>query len=261
MRKLEVFKPILQQSWGGIHFPRQTSNTPGALCLIHTFLNSREGGQEPTSLRTERKTINTSSPSWGTRLGERARGQRQLWFGIGRPTVPLSYTKLAPELQTRDAEQQQAQFLWEHCTLYPASEESLVGFFAFICIVSILLHPWKPNIKHTQPKQWLSPMKHRAVSFLEQELKKSVTALPKCVRFYFLSKKLLLKTLPVQLFTCRKWSFLSSCKQGRHLSSSHTMQVFQFTYHFTSWVEPGQFLSSLRILTHRSQNKNNKKIC
>lgn len=31
---------------------------------------------------------------------------------------------------------------------------------------------------------------------------------------------------------------------------------YSFTYHFTNCVDPGQFLSSLRILTQRSEHKN-----
>lgn len=46
VKKFEVLRPILQHSCEGIHFPRQTRTTPGALCLIYTFLNSREGSQE-----------------------------------------------------------------------------------------------------------------------------------------------------------------------------------------------------------------------
>lgn len=32
--------------------------------------------------------------------------------------------------------------------------------------------------------------------------------------------------------------------------------MYSFTYHFTNCVDPGQFLSSLRILTQRSKHKN-----
>lgn len=66
-------------------------------------------------------------------------------------------------------------------------------------------------------------MKHWVVSFLEEELKKSMTALPKCVRFYFLSKKLLLKTLPVQFFYLQKVKF-SLELQARKAS-------FELTHH------------------------------
>lgn len=50
------------------------------------------------------------------------------------------------------------------------------------------------------------------------------------------------------------------CKQpGRNLGSfarwGNVTCVLEPTYHFTSWVEPGQFLSSRRILTQTSQRK------
>lgn len=100
----------------------------------------------------------------------------------------------------------------------------------------IFLHPsapWAFSCTHgnqtwstlTLNNDWRS-VKHWAVSFLEEELKKSITALPKRMHFYFPSRKLLLKALPVQFFTCRKWNFLYSCKLERYLSElTHHVSV------------------------------------